>query len=283
MKPRLRHSHARAFTLLEIMVALAMLAIIVAAIYSAWYSIVKGSAVAAKAAAAGQRTRVAMGSLQKALLSACMYAQNQQYYTFVVDSEGDYSSLSFTAHLPGSFLRNRKFGGAEIRRVNFTIEDGPDSKKELILRQNVLLMDPDRDEVQNPLVLATDVKQFIVEFIDPNTGDWTSDWPATNQFPKKVRITLTLGDKFSDRPQESMVGTVALVAQPVQGVWQMPMGGPGAGQGGVGTGSGGAGAGAGAGGAGTGGVGAGAGGAGTRSGPPGTGQGINNFPAGGMH
>jgi prepilin-type N-terminal cleavage/methylation domain-containing protein len=223
MKPRLHHN-ARAFTLLEIMVALAMLAIIVVAIYSAWYSIVKGSAVAAKAAAAGQRTRVAMRTVQNSLLSACMYAQNQQYYSFVAGGEGDYSSLSFTACLPDSFLRSRKFGGAEIRRINFTIEDGPDSKKELVLRQNVLLMDPDRDEMENPLVLAHDVKQFIVEFIDPSSGDWTSDWPTTNQLPKEARITLTLGDKFSDRPQESMVMTVALAAQSVQAVWQMPMG-----------------------------------------------------------
>jgi len=90
-------------------------------------------------------------------------------------------------------------------------------------------MDPDKDEMENPLVLASDVNQFIVEFIDPNTGDWTSEWDNTNQLPKKVRVTLTLGDKFSDRPQESMVGTVALPAQPVQGVWQMPNGpiGPG--------------------------------------------------------
>jgi len=85
-------------------------------------------------------------------------------------------------------------------------------------------MDPDRDEMENPLVLAHDVKQFIVEFIDPSSGDWTSDWPTTNQLPKEARITLTLGDKFSDRPQESMVMTVALAAQSVQGVWQMPMG-----------------------------------------------------------
>jgi prepilin-type N-terminal cleavage/methylation domain-containing protein len=234
MKARI-HQATRAFTLLEIMVALAMLAVIVVAIYSCWYSIVKGSAVAAKAAAAGQRTRMAMQTVQDALLSACMYAQNQQYYSFVVDSEGDYSSLSFTAHLPGSFLRSRKFGGAEIRRLNFTIEPGPDSKKQLVLRQNVLLMDPDQDETENPLVLARDVNQFIVEFTDPNTGDWTSDWVNTNQLPKKVRVTLTLGDKFSDKPQESMVGTVALIAQPVQGVWQMPVGG--VGMGGLGAGA----------------------------------------------
>jgi general secretion pathway protein J len=224
-----RHPHARGFTLLELMVALAMLAVIVVAIYSCWYSIVKGAAVAAKAAATGQRTRMAMRTVQDALLSACMYTQNQQYYSFVVGAEGDYSSLSFTAHLPGSFLRSRKFGGAEIRRVNFTIEEGPDAKKQLVLRQNVLLMDPDQDEMDNPVVLARDVSQFIVEFTDPNTGDWTSEWDSTNLLPKKVRITLTLGDKSSDRPQESMVGTVALIAQPVQGVWQMPIGGAGPG------------------------------------------------------
>jgi type II secretion system protein J len=228
MKPRCQQ-YARAFTLLEIMIALAMLAVLVVAIYSCWYSIVKGAAVAAKAAAIGQRTRMSMRTVEDALLSACMYTQDQQNYSFVVGAEGDYSSLSFTAHLPSSFLRSRKFGGAEIRRVNFTIENGPDAKKDLVLRQNVLLMDPDRDEMENPLVLAHDVRQFIVEFTDPNTGDWTSEWDNTNQLPKKVRITLTLGDKFSDRPQESMVGTVALIAQPVQGVWQMPIGGPGQG------------------------------------------------------
>jgi prepilin-type N-terminal cleavage/methylation domain-containing protein len=225
MRTRL-HRSARAFTLLEIMVSLALLAVIVLAIYSSWYSIVKGSAVAARAAAAGQRTRMAMRTVQDGLLSACMYTQNQQYYSFVVGADGDYSTLSFTAHLPDSFLRSRKFGGANTRRLNFTVEEGPDSKKQLVLRQNVLLMDPDKDEMENPVVLARDVTQFIVEFPDPSTGDWTTDWQNTNTLPPKVRVTLTLGDKFSDKPQESMVGTVAMIAQPVQGVWQIP-GGPG--------------------------------------------------------
>jgi general secretion pathway protein J len=223
MNPRL-HKNTRGFTLLEIMVALALLAVIVVAIYSTWFSIVKGSAVAARAAAAGQRTRIAMSSVLDSLLSSCMYSQNQRYYSFVVSADGDYSSLSFTAHLPNFFLRSRKFDGAEVRRLNFTVEDGPDSKKQLVLRQNVLLMDPDKDEVENPVVLARDVTQFIVEFTDPKTGDWTSEWDNTNQLPAKVRVTLTVGDKYSDKPQETMVGTVALVSQPVRVEWQAPLG-----------------------------------------------------------
>ncbi len=223
MKPRLQ-TLARGFTLLEIMVALALLAVIVTAVYSTWFSIVKGTAVAAKAAAAGQRSRIAMSTVLDSLLASCMYVQNQRYYSFVVSANGDYSDLSFTAHLPNSFLRSRKFDGAEVRRLNFTIEDGPDSTKQLVLRQNVLLMDPDQDEMENPVILARNVTQFIVEFTDPKTGDWISEWDYTNQLPAKVRVTLTVGDKYSDKPQETMVGTVALVSQPVQGVWQAPVG-----------------------------------------------------------
>lgn len=224
MKTRLQGSIAGAFTLLEIMVALALLGVLIVAVYSSWFSIVKGSAAAARAADTGQRSRIAMAEVRDALLCSVMYAQNVRYYAFDVSADGDYSDISFTAHLPKSFLRSRKFDGADVRRVNFTIEDGQDGKKQLVLRQNVLLMDPDKDEVDNPVILAHDVSQFIVEFIDPKSGDWISDWAYTNQLPAKVRVTLTIGDKNSGAAQESMVSTVALPAQTVRPEWQAPMG-----------------------------------------------------------
>jgi general secretion pathway protein J len=224
MKIRHHKKPAGAFTLLEIMVALALLGVLISAVYSCWFSIIKGSAVAARAADTGQRSRIAMSTVRDALLCSVMYAQNVRYYAFDVSAEGDYSDISFTAHLPRSFLRSRKFDGADVRRVNFTIEDGQDGKKQLVLRQNVLLMDPDKDEMDNPVILAHDVQQFIVEFIDPKTGDWTGDWVYTNQLPPKIRVTLTIGDKNSGAAEESMVSTVALPAQTVRAEWQAPIG-----------------------------------------------------------
>src|SRR5579863_6287010 len=164
--------HRSAFTLIEIMVSLTILALIVSAIYSSWYAILKGSTTAATAAATAQRTRLTMRLVEDAFLGTCMYNQNNRYYSFLVDSEdSSFSSISFVSRLPKSFLRSRKFDGADIRRVTFTVENGPNGDKQLVLRQNLLLMDPDQDEVDNPLVVARDVKLFLVEFIDPKTKD----------------------------------------------------------------------------------------------------------------
>lgn len=212
--------------MIEIMVALTILALIVTAIYSAWFAILKGSTAAASAAATAQRTRLTMRLVEDAFLGTVMYNQNSRYYPFLVDASGNYTSVSFVSRLPKSFLRSRKFDGADIRRVSFSVEDGPHGDKQLVLRQNVLLLDPDKDEVENPLIVARDVKMFLVEFIDPKTHDWTTEWPYTNQIPSEIRIQLHLGsqDKFSDKPTERLVGVVAPLTQSVHPEWQLPVG-----------------------------------------------------------
>lgn len=227
-----RRQKSVAFTLLEIMVAIALLCLIILAIYSSWNSILKGSRVGLDAAAAAQRTRITMRTVHDALLCACMFTASATNYAFAADSSGDFSSLSFVAHLPKSFPRNGKFGDLTTRRLNFSVENEPDSNAHrLVLRQRPLIMDFDKDEMNFPLVLARDVTKFIVEYTDPQTGDWVSDWKASNSMPREVRITLGLGhlDQYSSHPQDVMVGVVALPALPVPLQWQMPLLGPGGG------------------------------------------------------
>ena len=75
------------------------------------------------------------------------------------------------------------------------------------------------------MVLARDVSTFLVEYIDPKTGDWIPDWVNSNQLPREVRIQLAIGhaDRNITEPLEVMVGTVALPGQSVRIEWQMPM------------------------------------------------------------
>jgi prepilin-type N-terminal cleavage/methylation domain-containing protein len=238
MKPAPSSKTRGGFTLLEVMLALSLLAIVLVAIYSTWNAIVKGSRVALNAAAASQRARMSISTLHDALLSACMFSENNRYYSFVGESDNDSSSLSFTARLPPSgFLRGGRFGDLVVRRLSFRVENGPGSTPQLVLRQAPLLMAFDKEgkevfdssERDNPLVLARDVNKFLIEYLNPKTGDWDTEWTSTNDLPKMVRVTLALGhlEGFASRPQETMFDVVQLPAQAVRREWQMPQLGPG--------------------------------------------------------
>jgi type II secretion system protein J len=180
-----------AFTLIEVMVAIAIFALLVAAVYSTWVVIIKSAQVGQAAAARVQRQRIAIRTLEDSLTCIQSFQASMGYYTFNV-TNGEQPGLSFVARLPDFFPRNGKFD-ANLRRLTFSVEaTGEDSERDLVLRQNPILMDLDTDEQQIPLVLARNVKDFIVECWDTNALDWVDGWDSTNSLPPMVRITLTL-------------------------------------------------------------------------------------------
>jgi general secretion pathway protein J len=192
-----RSTLSRAFTLLEVLVAVTLLTLVVAGIYSSWTAILKASKTGLDVAAAVQRSRIAVRTLEDSLTCAQSFAQARQYYTFLAEN-GSEASISFVARLPKSFPRSGKFGDLDVRRVSFSIEPGHgyDSGRELVLRQSSLLTEMDRDEKEHPLVLAKNVKRLGMEFWgkkrDGRTEDWLDEWDETNTLPKMVKITLQL-------------------------------------------------------------------------------------------
>jgi prepilin-type N-terminal cleavage/methylation domain-containing protein len=191
---------ARAFTLIEIMVALAIFSIVVAAIYSTWVLIVRASQTGRNTAAQAQRQRIALRTIEDSLTCLQSFQASMKYYVFTnLTQSGNQSELSFTARLPGFFPRNGKFVNPEsgrdfsLRRLIFSVEPGPFSEKDLVLRQTPVLMDMDPDERQTPLVLARGVKKFTVECWATDTMEWVDEWVNTNSIPPMVRISLVLG------------------------------------------------------------------------------------------
>lgn len=216
------------FTLIEIMFALAMFGMIVAVIYSSWAVIVRGSKTGLEAAAAVQRSRMAMRTLENALTCTCSYAGDIEYYAFLAEN-GDDASLSFVAHLPDSFPRGGKFGGYNTRRVTFSLEPGADSGKRFVLRQSPVLMDLDQDEKEYPVVLARNVKEFSMEFWDKTAKEWVDEWTQTNQLPLLVKVTMQFGGKDPyGPPRDEVTRIISLPSSMVQSAWQMPgyRGGP---------------------------------------------------------
>jgi general secretion pathway protein J len=213
--------HRQGFTLLELMVALALLGMVVAAVYSSWSAIVRGSRVGLTAAAAAQRSRIAVQTLEEALTSARCFAADVQYYAFIGENGND-ASLSFVSRLAKSFPRGGRFGDFDVRRVTFSLEPGPESGRQLVMRQNPILMNPDIDEEEHPVVLAKNVKEFQLEFWDGHSRDWLDEWTQSNKLPLMVRITLRLTDDNSTRVVKEAIREIALPAVTVPADWQAP-------------------------------------------------------------
>jgi prepilin-type N-terminal cleavage/methylation domain-containing protein len=192
-----KNPHYRAFTLIEIMIAVTIFTLVLAAIYSSWTLILRAAKVGREAAAQVQRQRIAVQTIENALTCAQSFQASSRYYTFIVQN-GNEPLLSFAARLPDDFPRGGRFGGFNLRRVTFTVEAGPNSEKDLVLRQNPILMDIDQDEQDHPLVLARNVKDFTVECWDTTENDWSDQWDNTNQIPTMARFTLVLGGNKSD-------------------------------------------------------------------------------------
>ncbi len=229
--PRTTHHAPRshAFTLVEILVALGIFSLVLAAIYSTWSSILRASKVGQEAAAAVQRARMAARTLEEALGSAEGFAANQPYYAFVVQN-GSEASLSFVTRLAKSFPRSGKFGDFDVRRVTFSLESASNGGNNLVLRQNPLIMDLDVDEKNHPIVLARNVKSLNTEYWDKRQQEWSDDWDklGTNILPVMVKVSLQLADNsHSSMVRQEIMRIVSLPSTTVQPGWQAPRGLPG--------------------------------------------------------
>lgn len=212
------------FTLIEILIAMGILSLVLAAIYSSWTAILRASKVGLDAAAAVQRARIAGRLIEESLGSVQSFAANMRYYSFV-SQNGSEAMLSFVSRLSPSFPRSGRFGGLDVRRVVFSVN----GRRELVLQQFPLLMEMDEDEKNYPLVLAKNVKEFKTEFWDQRMADWVDEWKQTNQIPAMVRVTLKIGDNaHSHQVGEQLTRVVSLPSVTVQPGWQVPRNLPGA-------------------------------------------------------
>jgi type II secretory pathway component PulJ len=215
--------------LIEIMVSIAIFALLVTAVYSTWVLIIKSAQVGQEAAAQVQRQRIAIRTIEDSLTCIQSFQASMQYYQFLVEN-GQSPQLSFVARVPDVFPRNGRFGDFNLRRLTFTLENTSDSERDLVLRQNPILMDVDPDEQSTPLVLARNVQDFIVECWDTNTMDWADTWDSTNSLPPMVRVTLAQGsnlkDKSSSGPTLAITREIAMPSGTLPSGIQGSRGGP---------------------------------------------------------
>ena len=212
---------SKAFTLLEIMIAITILSFVLIAIYSSWTAIVRGAKVGLDAAARVQRTRMAMRCLVDSLLSVQMYGANAAYYSFTGEGSGDFSTLSFVARLPASFPQSGLFGDQVARRLTYTVEAGADGQNQLVMYQAPVLADANTQEQPISVVLARGISLFTVDYWGARSNRWTTDWLLTNQLPKMVRVSIGYANNTRSEPEDVITRIVALPAMVIPREYQL--------------------------------------------------------------
>lgn len=203
----------RAFTILELMLALGIFAMVLTAIYATWIAILKGSRAGLKAAAEVQRARMTMRTLEDAFNSTEYFQANMDpYYLFLADTTGDTADVELAARLPEHFPGVGRYGGQVVRRVHFYTKPGKDGMYDLMMSQWPIMQIVDSAHPPYTITLARDVTHFQLAFFEPRKGEWLDEWKSTNTLPKVVQIALGLGKSVTggNKPYDVVYSMVAL-------------------------------------------------------------------------
>jgi general secretion pathway protein J len=184
------------FTLLELLVALALLVILSGALYGTYFSLMRGRDTAVKKIDERREMSVTLDQLRREL-SAAFYNSNNRMLHFVVEDR-DYfgkhaSTLDFTALAPPR--SDQQTMSDQVQLIYKGVEK---DKKLLLSRQEkdlYVTIDP------LPYPQMEELEGFLVECYDG--GKWVRTWDTAlnnGNLPKCVKITVSLkeGEKTVD-------------------------------------------------------------------------------------
>lgn len=222
-----RPARARGMTLLEILVSLAVLAMISLLIYGAFDSMSRGRKGEAMRVERARQGRQALERMSREIAAAFVSAHNpfnQALLTrrtiFSGQNGSRFDRLDFAsfAHVRVS-AESKESDQAEIGYFVAPDPDVPD-KMDLVRReQSPIDLEPDRGG--DVYVIAEDVESFDIRYFDPLASAWVETWDTQqltqqlNRLPLEVKLTLVLKGVRNNPPYRFVTKVMLGVQQPL--------------------------------------------------------------------
>jgi general secretion pathway protein J len=214
-------------TMIEVMVAIAILAMVAVLIHGVIGSLSRGKKGEEMRAQRAHEGREALQRIVRDLSAAYLSTHvpsNQALVTqktaFVGRSSTPFDRIDFTAF--AHTRTDRDSHDSDQAEVGYFVVKDPDvtDKMDLVRREQTPIdLDPLRGGVVN--VVAEDVDQFDLRYLDPQTGLWVETWDSMqvtgqpNRVPLEVRITLVLKGVGGGPPYAYTTKVFLAIQQPL--------------------------------------------------------------------
>lgn len=202
-------------TLIEILVAMAIMAILMTMMYSGFVQTANNKKRVEERLNRNHEIRMALERMARELSMAYVSAQlnpnpalQAMVTAFVGKEEGSGSRIDFT-----SFSHQRLYRNAHESDQNelsyYVTEDPEDSSHDVLVRREQRRVDEKPQEGGQVQVMVQDVVSLELSFLDPLTNEWVSTWDTTqaamqpNRLPSQVKILLTVPNLKGTGPEQT--------------------------------------------------------------------------------
>ncbi len=184
------------FTLIEVIISIALGAVILAAVYTSFFMAEEATRVVGKSARYAFQSRLILDRLARELESS-FYLRDDDSIQFIMEDQESFGRS--TASISFATLESP----LGVRVVSYKLKD------DQLFRMEIDPLDKrERTYYEEPwLVLIADVQEFTIEAF--HSGLWIRTWDSTliESIPTVLRISLTFGD-------DDNLETVQQVARP---------------------------------------------------------------------
>jgi prepilin-type N-terminal cleavage/methylation domain-containing protein len=200
------------FTLLEVMLAVTIMAVVITAVYRSWSAALLAWKRGTQVTDTFQRERVVLETLSELAKSAVFYGSKPELYVVTgIHSQTTGDSVSFVTASdvllpPGEGL------AAGMRRVTISLERDRDGNVFLGIVNAPALQDPDAASQNLIHVLSADVVGFVVRYRDARNGTWADSWEGQTATPSALEFTVTFRGGSAGTAPVTVVRAVELPA-----------------------------------------------------------------------
>lgn len=169
----------RGFTLIEVLIAIAIASIVAGALFSIYISVHNGISAMEERALKLREARNLLDILSRELSS--VYFNKDDKKTFFILKDRDIYGR------PASIVSFTAFGERGLMRIHYEVKEGKDKKLILIKKEG-----PAFREERLEAEMIEDINGFLVEIpeIDKSLRTW--DTELTGRLPEKIKITVSL-------------------------------------------------------------------------------------------